>query len=314
LKGKLRHVLLLFLLALPGGGFAQTSSDDGWIPAAAQASQPASPSQINSNLFATLHAEVLLGKLRILWPGDVLSSSATVVVQASAGELGHWPARDWHSYPMTKRGEEWQTNIPVEDLDVSLVYFAQLVNGVGTNVSPLRCVTPRAAGLEEPTRLFWPFMEGFEEGIEGWKLLSASEGKESLKADSSSKNGRVALSVGVLPGKRSATVATTRLRGWQLKREQATGVRIWLRAREGKGRARFTIFANAFMPNQIVRAWPKDTQLDERWRKVELLFSELPDLPLGAVDLFAIEFIGDGPRDFLLDDLQLLGRWKLVPE
>ena len=47
---------------------------------------------------------------------------------------------------------------------------------------------------------------------------------------------------------------------------------------------------------------------------MELFFSALPRLSLGAVDLFAIEFVADGPREFLVDDLQLLGPWKLEPE
>ena len=90
----------------------------------------------------------------------------------------------------------------------------------------------------------------------------------------------------------------------------ATGVRVCLRTREGKGRARFTFFANAATTNQVISVWPKEPLLDEAWQKVDILFSELPRLPLAHVDLFAIEFIGKGPLEFLVDDLQLLGRWR----
>ena len=71
---------------------------------------------------------------------------------------------------------------------------------------------------------------------------------------------------------------------------------------------------DAWTTNQVVGLWPNDVRLTDRWQKVELFFSALPRLPLGAVDLLAIEFIADGPRDFLVDDLQLLGPWKLEPE
>jgi hypothetical protein len=35
---------------------------------------------------------------------------------------------------------------------------------------------------------------------------------------------------------------------------------------------------------------------------------------LANVDWFTIEFIGVGPRDFLIDDLQFLGPWKIEME
>jgi hypothetical protein len=32
-------------------------------------------------------------------------------------------------------------------------------------------------------------------------------------------------------------------------------------------------------------------------------------LPLTMVDFLSMEFIGDGAREFLVDNLELLGRW-----
>ena len=59
-----------------------------------------------------------------------------------------------------------------------------------------------------------------------------------------------------------------------------------------------------------VATWPNEIVVTDRWQKVELMFTALPRLPLGDVDLFVLDFSADGPREFLIDDLQLLGPWK----
>ena len=75
-----------------------------------------------------------------------------------------------------------------------------------------------------------------------------------------------------------------------------------------------TLFANAFEPNQVLSLSSIEPKLNNRWQKIELPFSSFSKLPMGNVDWFTIEFIGTGPRDFLIDDLQLLGRWKIEME
>jgi hypothetical protein len=59
---------------------------------------------------------------------------------------------------------------------------------------------------------------------------------------------------------------------------------------------------------------PGEVPIRAAWEKVDLLFEEFPGLTLGDVDLFTLEFTGQGPMEFLIDDLQLLGRWRLEPE
>ena len=269
---------------------------------------------VRSNLFSSLHAEAVGGRLKILWTPAESAPTGSVFVHASVAEPAHWPTRDWRSHAMTRSASSWQATVPIEDVAVAVVYYVSTTERGLTNLSPLRFVVPGRAGLEQPTRVFWPFLEGFEEGAESWRLLSEDSRDPPLKIDSTPKNGRAALAVAVPAGKRSATVATTRVRGWQIQHEGATGLRVWLRARAGGGRARCTLLAHAFSTNQAVGLWPNDILLSNQWAKVELPFTEVARLPFGAVDLFAIEFIADGPRDFLIDDLQLLGPWKLEPE
>lgn len=175
----------------------------------------------------------------------------------------------------------------------------------------MRLCRPRAAGLEEPSRIFWSFLEGFEQDMESWRLLTTDAGAPPLKTDPTAHNGRAALAVTLPVGKHSVTVATTRVRGWQVQQHGATGLRLWLRAREGAARAQFTLLAQAFTTNQVVAVWPRDVQLTAQWQQVDLPFGLVPQVPLAAVDLFAIEFIGEGPREFLVDDLQLLGPWGM---
>jgi hypothetical protein len=265
---------------------------------------------VRSNLFSDLHAEVVAEKLVVFWTPDAAAPTGSVVVHASAADLAHWPTRDWRSYPMTRIDMRWQTALPVEDPDVPLVYFVAAAGSGVTNGSATRGVLPRAAGLEEPTRPFWPFLEGFEQGCDSWRVVSGGSRSASLRTNSAARTGNFALSVTIPAGQRSVTVATTRLRGWQARAEDATGLRVWLKTREGTGRARCSLLANAGATNQSIAPWPNDLTLTDRWRKLELSFNALPGLPLGAVDLFAIEFIADGPREFLIDDLQLLGPWK----
>ena len=282
--------------------------------AAAQFPSGISKTQLRPGDFQNLRAEAIGGKLRIFWTPERLSANASVKLLASADAPGHWPARDWRSRPMTLRGPHWEASLPVDDVDVPMIYFAVATEAGKTNVSPLRICQPRIAGLEEPTRVFWPFVEGFEEGAESWRLLSAPSSTASLKTAPTAKNGLAALLVTVPESKRSVTVATTRVRGWQLQKQHATGLQLWLRTRSGKGRARFTLLAQAFTPEQVVAVSPREVTLTTQWQKVDVLFSDFPKLPVGAVDLFTIEFMGGGAQEFLVDELQLLGPWKLDPE
>ena len=155
---------------------------------------------------------------------------------------------------------------------------------------------------------FGHFLEGFEEQLESWRLLS--ENVPALRADGPARSGRRALAVTVPRGKRSVTVGTTRLRGWFALEHGATGVSLSLRTRAGMGRVRFTLLANAYGPGQAVSPSTVEAALRAEWQRIDLPFSSFPRLDLAEVDLFALEFLGEGPLEFLVDDLQLLGPWR----
>ena len=320
--------ILLQQISVPTSASTQPSENsndrpDRWITSVVQFPPEIPASATPSNLFANLRAEVGVEKLKILWsPDQPLSPASSITVHVSADELGHWPARDWRPFSMSLRGNTWEALVPVDDVDVPLVYFVmvttgaaegsnQVVSASSTNISPMRLCTPRLAGLEEPTRIFWPFLEGFEQDTISWRWLAPVERSVPLKTDPTSMTGRAALAISLPSGKRSVTIATTRVRGWQLVQQAATGLRVCLRTRQGTGRARFTLLCDASTTNQVVSVWRKEPVMTETWQEVDVLFSDLPKLPLGRVDLFAIEFIGQGPLEFLVDDLQLLGPWRV---
>lgn len=307
----LRLLLFLLVLLLASLGLAQTPRGDVWLLPPGTHPEGTRAASVKSNSFAALRAESVAGKIQVTWAPESAIAPTQAILHASTGGPGHWPARDWRSYAMRPRDTQWHVLLPIEDLEEPVIYFVHSFSAGAAAVSPMRLLSPRDAGLEEPTRPFWPFLEGFEEGLESWRLLSGAEGTPPLATSASAKTGRAALLARLPPGKRSLTLATTRLRGWLIEQRHATGVCLWLRTAEGQGRARFSVAANALTPQEIARVWSSQTALGERWQRVDLYFEQLPALPLGAIDLFSVEFIADGPRELLIDDLQLLGPWQL---
>ena len=225
---------------------------------------------------------------------------------SSADAPGHWPARDWRSRPMNLRGATWVAELPVDSLDVPLIYFVSARTPQGSAVSPMRIAEPRALGLEHPTHLFWAFVEGFEQELDGWRVMEPSE----VRTDSAAKNGRAALVVRVPTDRRSVTVQTTRLRGWFLEEHGATGIGLWLRVKKGTGTAAFTLIANALSTNQVVSRRAETVNVSTNWNKTMLPFESFPKVPLGDVDLFSIELSAKPGTEFLLDNVYLLGRWR----
>ncbi len=288
---------------------ADKPAGDEWVPGRGVFPAYILTNQVKTNGFESLHAEVVAERLSVLWTGTA-DTNLSVSLLASEDKPGHWPARDWHAYAMIRAGESWVGALPVEDLDIPLVYFVWSSGAGATNVSPMRVCSPRDAGLETPTRIFWPFLEGFEEGTESWTLLDPDPDTPALGVSAISKSGKAALLVGRSPEqKRSTTVGTTRLRGPKIVSVGATGVTLWMRTVQGAGRARFTLYANAFGTNQVAATLPKDTPLTSKWRKVDLLFESFEKVPVAGVDYLAIELIADDATGFLLDDMQLLGPW-----
>jgi hypothetical protein len=283
---------------------AQPGSDT-WLTNAPALPEPHAATANDTNRFANLKTEAVAGKLLVRWETGEQFSEARII--ASADAPGHWPARDWRTFPMRRTPTGWLTEVPADSLDVPLIYFAVTADHGRAVASPMRMAQPRALGLEEPTRLFWPFIEGFEQGTEGWRPV----GGPALRRDVEAKSGRASLAIRVPKERRTATLVTTRLRGWFLEEHGATGITLWLRMKAGTGTARFALFANAFSTNQVIARRTEAVKLTEKWTQAVLLFGSFPKLPLGDVDLFSVEFTGEPGTELLIDDVRLLGRWPL---
>lgn len=241
-----------------------------------------------------------------------MDTNAVVSVFASADAPGHWPVRDWREFATIERGTNWEAKIPVDDVDVPVAYFVSKVRSGQTNFSPMRLAYPRELGLEEPTRIFWPFIEGFEEGAASWRLAAADSG--TMKISTEAKNGHAALRVSLPADKRSVTIGTTRIRGWRTLHPGIRGLSLWLRTRGGEATVRLALHVNALTSNQVVSVSPLEGRVTDQWQRVDVSFDSFPKLAPANVDWFTLEFIADGPREILVDDLQFLGPWKLEPE
>lgn len=302
----------LAALLLAAGASAQPKPPaDAWVSNAVIYPRGLATNSLSPAAFASLHAEHLAEQLKVRWQPATPPPQPRLTLHFSADAPGHWPARDWRTLPLTQRGAGWETTVPVDDLDVPLVYFVSDGNPAPGLLSPMRVVSPRRAGMEKPSRVFWPFLDGFEEGASGWELSAVRAGAPALKTSPNAHDGNAALSVVLPAGQRTVTIGTARVRGWHYSHQLATGLRVWLRAPGGSGRARFTLHANAGTPGALAAASTLEATLDDKWRKVDLSFSSFPNFPVVGTDWFSIEFRGDGPREFLVDDLRLLGRWKL---
>ncbi len=293
----------------------ETPPADVWVT-----NQIAFPRQVSTQLvqaaeFKNLHAETSLDRyLLVLWGPEHLDTNAVVTLEASAGELSHRLVRDWRAHPMHLSGTNWAARPPVDGLYVPVVYFIRAVSGGVTNISPMRACDPAAAGLVAPSRPFWPFLEGFEQGTESWQRLPDQSENAPMETDPTAKSGLHSLKVSLPPDQHSVSVATARIHGWQLVEQQARGVGLWLRTKSGIGKARFALHANAFETNHLTCVSSVEADLTDHWQKVLLPLSTFSNLPVAEVDWFTIEFMGAGPTDFLVDDVQLLGLWKLEGE
>ncbi len=287
---------------------------DAWVGGAGQYPRGIATNAINDEAFRSLAAEHLVEQIRVRWQPASLPAPTNLTLHYSADPPGHWPARDWRLLPFSRRGAAWEATLPVEDLDVPLVYFVSDGSLAPTLLSPMRVVSPRQAGMEKPSRVFWPFLAGFEQGVAGWELSTASAGAPPLKISPAAHDGHAALAVTLPAGRRTVSVGTSRVRGWHYSHQLATGLRVWLRAPGGSGKARFTLHANAGTANALAVPSTIEATLDDQWRKVDLSFSSFPNFPVVGTDWFSIEFSGEGPREFLVDDVRLLGRWRLPGE
>ncbi len=297
--------LLILLTAVRCAAAALPQAPDAWMTNEIVFPTQANGAAVNRNPFPNLHAEVIAGSLRILWPTTASDASALLVF--SADDPGHSHARDWRTLRMERRGTAWQATVPLDSVEIPVAYCVVAAADGITNVSPMRLCRPRALGAEEPSRFFWPFLEGFEQGLEGWSVLT--EGSQ-MGISSTVKNGKASLRVAMPAKGRSVTVATTRLRGWFTQEHGATGVAFWARTVAGAGSVRCALRANAFTTNEIAAAQQDVTALGTNWQRVALKFSDFPQFRREQLDLITLEFGGAAGAEFLLDDVHLLGRWR----
>src|SRR5689334_21789071 len=95
--------LLLFWLPAQGQTPPPLPADT-WVTTAVQFPPGIATNTVRTNGFETLHAEVVARRVKIVWPNEAIPATAEIILMASADDAGHWPARDWRTYPMTKRG------------------------------------------------------------------------------------------------------------------------------------------------------------------------------------------------------------------
>ena len=106
------------------------------------------------------------------------------------------------------------------------------------------------------------------------------------------------------------TLASTLLQGAQAQRHSATGIRFWIKAREGKGTVTCGFYSNAFSTNERVVTWGNAAGVHQEWQPIALPFANMGTIPLRDVDLFTLRFESTSGAEFLIDDVELLGGWN----
>jgi hypothetical protein len=291
-------------LSLMAGFSAEIPPDaDRWLTNPGARPERFLGATVATNVFTTLRAEVVAGALQVKCEGTNSLEEVQLVVSADAP--GHWPARDWRTLAMRRAGSGWLAEIPVDSADVPQIYFVAARLDGRPVISPMRLAHPRTLGLERPTRLFWAFVEGFEQDLDGWRTANAA-----VRTNAAARSGRAALSLRVPAGQKSVSVESTRLRGWFLQEHEADGFALWLRMGQGEGRVAFTLVANAGSTNQITSRRTETVAVSTNWAKARLLFESFPKAPLAELDLIIIKFIAAPGAELLIDDVHLLGRWR----
>jgi len=270
------------------------------------------PNLVNRGLFTNLNAEAVAGKVQINWQHAAEYSNATATVFYSVDYLNHVSAREWRYVPMIDRGEIFNAVLPVDDVDIPIVYFLSAVINSTTNCSPIMACIPRKLGLEVPSRPFWNFLEGFEETTMNWRILNEYPDILPMRTNVEPKNGKAALCITLPAGRPSVSVGTTRLRGWHITHYNAKGFAVWIRTGAGEGHVRFSLVTHAWTQKQKVSQKEFKYPITNEWRRIEVNFADFPGITLSEVDLLIFEFMGRGGTEFWIDDLSLTGAW--MPE
>src|SRR4051794_22075116 len=125
----LRVILIMVCLMGPGvvGAWAADEPPaDNWVTNQVVFPRNIAASWVQGLGFEDLRGEAISARqFKVVWRPARLDTNAVVTLVASADELGHWPVRDWRSYPMMLAEGAWSARPPIDDIHVPLVYFVR---------------------------------------------------------------------------------------------------------------------------------------------------------------------------------------------
>jgi|GEM_PF-645277 len=249
-------------------------------------------------------------RLRVEWRGGTedgadRTGASVPRVLVSTDAPGHWPVRDWRSWPMTGRPGAWEARIPLVSATTPAVYFVEASEAGMTNASAMRWFRPRLAGVTEPTLPFAGHLEGFEQGTVGWEWGGSGDGSSWMMVSTQAWSGRGALRVEVPAGRASATVGTVRVRGWMLSEHAPRQLVVVARTEKGTGRVRMALHGEARSPRLAVFPAKSEFEVGPKWRRIEVPLASFVNLRPSSVDWLTIQFLAESGRAVLLDDLEL---------
>lgn len=303
-------VLLVLLAGLhPISAQTATATGDGRVNAPVPNVAPISGIALQRTGFEDIQAEVILGELTVFWRTPTRPEAEATLV-FSQGRPGRWSSRPWQHVAMRRLPTGFEGRLPVFDLDLPVVYHLVLQTGARATAGALRIARPRQLGMETPSTVFWPYLEGFEEGAWNWRILAPPDTAGLFEIAREARTGKSALRVTVPAGRKSVTLGTTRVQAWQFERQGATGIQIWIRGGRAGGRVRLSWLTDAWTARQ--RSLPAGVEGDVQmtWGSLDLPIASNDPTAVTGLDALALEFIAEGPAEFFVDDLQLTGRWR----
>jgi hypothetical protein len=284
---------------------------DDWLPPVPAAVAPTLPPNDHgaaSGEFASLRAEIAGARAKIAWTPTQSppASAATATLVYSIDPPGHWEVRDWQSTPMQRGPESWIAPLPVACLSVPVVYFIRYAGDGPTRTSPARVFQPLLAGLEEPSHPFTGFLDGFEQGIQGWSGGTGREPDGAISHTTNALSGIGALRLEIPRQRSSVAAGSVRVRGWMLWELSPTALRFSARAPHGHGRVRCSLVANARTAEVQVFPDARDHPVDRHWSRLEFPIADFGGLRLREVDWMTIQFLAAPGEDLLVDDVELV--------
>ncbi|MBL9137272.1 MAG: hypothetical protein JNK85_15475 [Verrucomicrobiales bacterium] len=300
--------------AAPGPAVAPTPNPtppgDDWLPpvpeAAAEESAWPSSDDAARGPFAELRAEIDGLRVKVNWPrtNEVAVASATMVY--SVDSPGHWAVRDWRSAAMQRAPGGWTATLPIPCVTIPVVYYLRHTADGITRLSPARVFRPDQAGMEEANPPFTGFLDGFEQGLEGWTGGTGREPEGTLTYSTNAFSGSGALRLQIPQQRSSVAAATVRLRGWMLWEFSPTTLRFAARAPRGSGTLRCSLVSKARTPEIQVHADRREHQVHGSWTRIEIPIAEFAGLRLRDVDWMTIQFFDEPGADLLVDDVELV--------